>query len=60
MPDDKAKQDSHDRDRVAGDQDYEVLYLSAKAGISAEQARDLIEKYGNDREKLMQEAWKLT
>ena len=60
MPDDKAKTDRRDRLRVAGGQDYEVDYLVEKAGITSEQARELIERYGNDRETLMKHARKLT
>lgn len=44
------------RDRAAGGQDYEVEYLTRHAGITPEQARDLVKAYGNDREKLMQAA----
>ena len=60
MPDDKAKTDSRDRLRVAGGQDYEVDYLVEKAGITSEQARELIKRYGNDRETLMKHARKPT
>jgi hypothetical protein len=59
MTDDKSKRGGADRDRVGGDQDYEVQYLTEKAGISPEQARELIRKHGNDRAKLMDEARKL-
>ena len=38
------------------DEDYEIAYLSEKAGITSEQARELIKRYGNDREKLMKHA----
>jgi hypothetical protein len=56
MPDDKTKTDSRDRFRVAGGQDYEIDYLVEKAGITREQARDLIKRFGNDRETLMKHA----
>lgn len=59
MPDDKSKTDIRDRLRVAGGQDYEVAYLVEKAGITPEQARELIKRYGNNREKLMEQARKL-
>jgi hypothetical protein len=52
MPDDKSKVGEPDRSRVAADQDYEVAYLATKYGISREQARNLIARVGNDREKL--------
>jgi uncharacterized protein DUF3606 len=56
MPDDKSKTDSRDRLRVAGGQDYEVDHLVREAGITREQARELIKRYGNDRKTLMQHA----
>ena len=48
MTDDKSKRGGTDRDRVGGDQDYEVQYLAEQAGISPEQARELIKRHGND------------
>jgi hypothetical protein len=56
MAGDKSKRDNHDRSRVAGGEDYEVQYLAEQTGITPEQARTLIRRHGNDREKLMQEA----
>jgi glycerol-3-phosphate dehydrogenase len=56
MPDDRSKRDNRDRSRVAAGEDFEVQYLSEQTGLTAEQARTLIRRYGNDREKLMQEA----
>jgi hypothetical protein len=56
MADDKSKAGKQDRDRVAGSEDYEVQYLAKEAGVTPEQARQLIRAYGNDREKLMQAA----
>jgi hypothetical protein len=60
MPDNKDMTDSRDRKRVAGGQDYEVDYLVDQAGITREQAREMIKRYGNNREKLMQQAKNLT
>ncbi|MFC5068884.1 DUF3606 domain-containing protein [Flaviflagellibacter deserti] len=60
MADDKSKQDERDRSRVAGDERYEIDYFAKEAGVSIDQARELIEKHGNDRETLMAEAAKLT
>jgi hypothetical protein len=37
MPDDKSKVGEADRNRVAGDQDYEVRYLADKYGLNQEQ-----------------------
>ena len=59
MPDDKTKVGEPDRSRLAADQVYEVAYLATKYGISGEQARDLIARVGNDREKLEQAAREL-
>jgi uncharacterized protein DUF3606 len=59
MPDDKTKVGEPDRSRVAADQNYEVRYLAQKFGLSDEQARELIARVGNDREKLDQAAQKL-
>jgi hypothetical protein len=59
MADDKSKTGGQDRARVAGGQDYEVQYLMQKTKVSAEQARDLIKRFGNDRDVLEREARKL-
>ena len=56
MADDKSKTGKQDRDRVAGGRDYEVQHLAKETGVTAEQARQLINSYGNDREKLMKAA----
>jgi Protein of unknown function (DUF3606) len=56
MADDKSKRDFRDRDRVSGDEDYEVEYFAQKVGLTAQQVRDLITKHGNDRETLEREA----
>lgn len=59
MADNKDKQDGRDRSRVAGDEPYEVEYFAQKTGITMAQARELIDKHGNDRETLEREAAKL-
>jgi uncharacterized protein DUF3606 len=59
MPDDKSKVGEPDRRRVSADQDYEVSQLAQKHGLTQEQARDLIARVGNDREKLDQAAKEL-
>ena len=59
MPDDKNKVGEPDRSRVAEKQDYEVRYLAQKYGLDREQARNLIARVGNDREKLDQAAREL-
>jgi Protein of unknown function (DUF3606) len=52
MPDDKSNVGEPDRSKVAADQDYEVSHLAESLGISSAEARKLIERFGNDREKL--------
>jgi hypothetical protein len=42
--------------RAAGDEGYDIQYLSLKTGISPEQARVLIRLFGHDRRKLEEEA----
>lgn len=59
MADDKSKIGKQDRDGVAANQHHEVTVLADKFEISMEQARDLIERYGNNRAILEQEARKL-
>lgn len=59
MADDKTKTGGPDRERVAAGQPYEVSYFAGKHGISAEQARQIIERCGPDRERADQEAAKL-
>ncbi|MBZ9775192.1 DUF3606 domain-containing protein [Mesorhizobium sp. CO1-1-8] len=56
MPDDKSKRDFRDRDRVSGDEEYEVGYLASKFQLTIPEVRELIEKHGNDRKKLEREA----
>ena len=59
MTDNPQKQDNRDRSRVSGSEDYEVRYFAEQNGISMDQARDLIARFGNDRETLNREARKL-
>lgn len=59
MADNKSHVGEPDRSRVAGGEDYEVQYLAQKHGISAEAARELIARYGNNRDVLDREAEKL-
>ena len=60
MPDDKSHVGEPDRSRVAREQDYEVRYLAESHGLSVEQARKLIDRFGNDQEKLEAAARQLT
>lgn len=59
MADNKAKRGKADRTRVAGNEGYEVNYFANKHGITREQARNLIKKIGNNRDKLNKAAEKL-
>lgn len=52
MSDDKANRGEPDRSRVSGAEPYEVRYFADKHGLSMDQARDLIERVGPDRDKL--------
>jgi hypothetical protein len=58
MPDNKSKRGKPDRSRVAGNEGYEVNYFANKHGIR-EEARNLIKKVGNNRDKLNRAAEKL-
>ena len=59
MTDDKTERDARDGARVAGDQDFEAQLFAQEHGISTEQARNLIAKFGANRQVLDREAWKL-
>ena len=59
MADSKSRRGGADRSRVAAGQGYEVSYFARKHGITADQARDLNKKIGNDREKLNAAAEKM-
>jgi len=52
MPDDKTKVGNSDRSRASADRDYEVQQLAEKHGLSPQQVRDLIARFGNSREKV--------
>jgi uncharacterized protein DUF3606 len=59
MPDDKTKVGKPDRSRVSADQDYEVQQFAEKHGLSPQQVRDLIARFGTSREKLEKAAKEL-
>ena len=59
MTDSKRKRGASDRRKVANSEPYEVDYFARKHDISHEQARELIRRIGNDREKLNAAASKL-
>lgn len=52
--DDKVKRNGADRRRVAADQPYEVTYFARKHGLSAGDARAIIQQAGSDRAKANQ------
>lgn len=52
MADNKTKQGSGDRARVAGGQDHEVEHFAKKHGNSSDEAKRLFKENGNDRAKL--------
>lgn len=47
--DDKSKRGAQDRSRVAANEPYEVNYFARKHGITAGQAREIIQQAGPDR-----------
>jgi hypothetical protein len=59
MADDKTKRGAADRGKVAGDQDYEIERFAVKHGLTTEEARALIARVGNNREKLDEAAREL-
>ncbi|MFC7396717.1 DUF3606 domain-containing protein [Chelatococcus sp. GCM10030263] len=52
MDDSRDKCGADNRSKVAGDQDYKVSYFAKQHGIMTQEAKSLIEKFGNDRAKL--------
>ncbi|MGO6879459.1 DUF3606 domain-containing protein [Rhizobium ruizarguesonis] len=48
---DNKKAVKQDRKRVAVEQPYELYYFKTKHNLTIEQAKDIIQKAGNDREK---------
>lgn len=59
MADNKSKRGPADRRQVAGGEGYEVQYFARKHDITTDQARKLINKVGNNRDKLNRAAEKL-
>lgn len=59
MADNKKKTGKADRSKVAAGEGYEVSYFATKHGITRDQARKLIAKVGNNRDKLNKAAEKL-
>lgn len=59
MADDKSNVGAADRRTVAAGEGYEVSYFASKHGITSEEARELIDRVGNNREALDAAAQKL-
>ena len=59
MPDGPREEDDNEGSAVAGGRRYEVQDLADAHGLSINQALDLIERHGKDREILDREASKL-
>lgn len=59
MSDNKSNIGEPDRSRVAAGERYEVQHLAERTGLSTDEARELIQKFGNDRDTLEREAAKL-
>ena len=59
MADNKSKRGKRDRVEVAGNEGYEIGYFAQKHRIPRAKARELIERIGNNREKLNAAAEKL-
>ena len=56
MASDQSGQDNPKRSKPTRGEDFEVAFVAEQAGISGEQARVLVRRYGNDRAKIMEEA----
>ena len=52
MADNKRKRGAADRRKVSASEGYEVNYFATKHNITREQARNLIARVGNNRDKL--------
>lgn len=59
MADNRSQVGEPDRGRIAAAERYEVQHLAERHGISTDEARELIERFGNDHDVLVREAAKL-
>lgn len=59
MADNPNMRDNRDRSRVSGSEEHEVRYFAEQNGITMDQTRELIRRFGNDRATLTAEAQKL-
>jgi hypothetical protein len=60
MAGEKGNRGAQDRNRVAGEQGYDVRHFAERHGIAQEQAEQLIARHGNDREALDQAAQQMS
>lgn len=51
MSDDRSKRGWQDRQRIAKDEPYEVEYFARKHGLSAGDARSILDESGPDRSR---------
>ena len=58
MTDNKTKLDFRDRDRMSGEDEYEIDYFARALHLTPEEVRYLIRRHGNDRAMLEREAKK--
>jgi predicted transcriptional regulator len=59
MADNRSQVGEPDRSRVAAAERYDIQRLAERHGISTDEARELIEQFGNDHDILDREADKL-
>ena len=59
MADNKQKRGKADRARVSGSQPFEVYYVAAKFGVTADTVRKVVKKVGNMRVKIYAELEKM-
>ncbi|MER8398018.1 DUF3606 domain-containing protein [Mesorhizobium sp. M1348] len=52
----RASEIFRDRDRIAAEDEREVEYFAQQNGITADQVRQLIKSFGNDRGRLIEAA----
>lgn len=59
MSDDKIRRGEHDPKGMAGAEPYELRYFATKHRITTDQAKDLVQRLGNNRAALDEAAAKL-
>ena len=56
MADDMTKISFRDRERLSGDDGYEIAHFAREFQLTIPEVRELIRKHGNDRATLQREA----